>query len=170
MNFVMNAEFAVPSAREIKVMMNVMEHPVKEEPSRKSGEETENVGNFEVNAENKPHYYKKACCEKPGHANESLRFFMMKLVASVGECRATMINPAMEAVLKQSPANQTARISGEEKENVGVEYDEIPEQEQECRERIAEKTNVVVGFVRGNSVQKRTRGRRYLFTVGSRGH
>ena len=120
MDFVMNSKFAVPATREIKVMMNVMKHAVKEEASRESCEEAKDVGHLKVDPEDKPYQSQKAGCEKPRHADERLGFFMMELMARVGECFAAMIDPAMEAVLKQRPADQTARIRGEEIVNVGL--------------------------------------------------
>ena len=77
MDFVMNSEFAVPPVREIKVMMDVMKHTVKEEASREPGEEAKKIGDLEVDADDKPDQNQKACCEKPGHADECLGFFMM---------------------------------------------------------------------------------------------
>jgi len=53
-NFVMHSKFAIPMLGEIEVVMNVMEHAIKEKPSRKSSEETENIGDFKIDAEDEP--------------------------------------------------------------------------------------------------------------------
>ena len=53
-NFVMHSKFAIPTLGEIEVVMNVMKHAIKEKPGRESGEETENIRNFKIDAEDEP--------------------------------------------------------------------------------------------------------------------
>jgi len=54
-NLVMHSEFAIPSLGKLKMMMNVMEDAVKEETCGQSGNETQNIGNCKIAAEDEPH-------------------------------------------------------------------------------------------------------------------
>ena len=54
-NLVMHSKFAIPTLGKLKMMMNVMEDAVKEEPCCQSGDETQNIWNFEIAAEDEPH-------------------------------------------------------------------------------------------------------------------
>ena len=66
---------------------------------------------LEIATEDEPHQQEKSGCEKPRHSDQRFWRFMMEPVTCVSESFTAMINPTMEAILEECPADKTTYVT-----------------------------------------------------------
>lgn len=106
-NLVVGAEFPVPGAFRIIVMMDVVETIVEDESGQHARREAGNVACLQPVGEDIPDAYVDARVQEPGHPDQHLRVFMVHGVPGVQQCFPFMINPAVKTILQKRPARES---------------------------------------------------------------
>ena len=68
----------------------------------------------------------------------------MHLVAGMSESFAFVVDPPVKGILKESPTGEAAEIRNGCEKRARVENRNVPDDEEDCRRRIAEKSNPII--------------------------
>src|SRR5713101_2105231 len=150
----MDPQFTILSLLEMEVMMNVMKESVTNKAGQQARQETQDEVELQPVGEDIPHACHHRGNYEPRHRDQRFGRLVMFLVADMGRRPPFVVDPSMKGIFSQAKAQEAGAEGQAQNQDVAVQDDCLPEEEEHHRQRIADKAKPVVAAASRQTDQK----------------